>query len=178
MSCRRLHCQEFNRARATGRENIKIKELINMKIPESIQHELDGWDNGGIDLESWVSLKGNFKLAVGYSAVYWPEFVEFNGYILKGGFSNSSLEGFEKQLSGDRQSIEAVMNHLHIEDIQGVQCKDGSDDKFIYLGSTLKDIYETKLARQFPTKSFHVSFEVPEDPLDLTGYEITFWQLP
>ena len=38
--------------------------------------ELAEWNNGkGIDLKSWIGCSGNFRLAIGYSAIFWPRFV-------------------------------------------------------------------------------------------------------
>jgi hypothetical protein len=69
-----------------------------METPESMKAELAAWNNGaGIDIESWVGCEGNFSLAVGYTTIFWPEFVVFDGYILRKGFSEASLRGFESQ---------------------------------------------------------------------------------
>ena len=148
-----------------------------MDIPESMKAELAAWNGGrGIDLESWVSCVGNFNLAVGYLSVFWPEFAEFEGYILGKGFSEDSLRGFERSCAEDRKSVEAVMNHLHIADLQHYGCEDLSKDKVILLGVRLKEIYEAKLRWQFPNKPCTVSFYEPDDSDDLEAYEITFWQ--
>ena len=86
-----------------------------MQIPESMKAQLGAWNSGkGIDLVSWVGCQGSFSLAVGYSTIFWPGFVGYNGYILREGFSKSALEDFEVQNKGNRQAVEAVMNHLHI----------------------------------------------------------------
>ena len=146
-------------------------------IPESMKAELAAWNNGrGIDLESWIGCEGNFRLAVGYAAIFWPAFVEFEGYILRAGFSEKSLRGFERCQNGDRAGVEAVMNHLHIADIQYYGCPDLTKDKVLLLGTTLKEIYEAKLHWQFPDRPCRVSLAVPEDDTDLMAYEVTFWQ--
>lgn len=148
-----------------------------MCIPESMTPELESWNNGeGIDLEGWVGCVGNFQLAVGYITIFWPEFIEFEEYILRKGFSEEALRGFEDQEKRNKLTVEAVMNHLHIADIQHFGCEDISKDKLILLGNTLKEIYEAKLQLQFPGKTFTVSFHVPNDEDDLMAYEITFWQ--
>jgi hypothetical protein len=100
-----------------------------MELPESIKKELAQWNNGaGIDLESWIGCEGRFALAVGYSAIFWPEFVEFDGYVLRKGFAESALRGFEKHKGSTRKGVERVMNRLHIADIQYVGCEDMSED--------------------------------------------------
>ena len=148
-----------------------------MRIPESKVEELSAWNEGrGIDLEAWVGCAGSFSLAVGYTTIFWPSFVEFEGYILRHGFSVQSLRRFETQCGGDRTDDEKVMNHLHIGDIQHFGCADLSADKARLLGSTLQEIYEAKLRWQFPDRAFFVSFHVPPDEQDLMAYELTFWQ--
>ncbi len=148
-----------------------------MKIPDSMKAELLAWNNSdGIDLESWVGCQGSFSLAVGYASVFWPEFVEFEGYILREGFSETSLRGFEKQEGASRKSVEWLMNHLHIADVQYYGCKDASKDKIFLLGNVLKEIYQAKLQWQFPDSPCVVEFHIPEDPQDLMEYQISFWQ--
>ncbi len=148
-----------------------------MKAPDSMKAELSAWNNGaGIELESWVNCQGNFSLAVGYATVFWPEFVEFEGYILRKGFSETSLRGFEHQQGNNRKGVEWLMNHLHIADVQYYGCKDASKDKFLLLGNVLKEIYQAKLQWQFPNNPCSVEFHIPDDPQDLMEYQISFWQ--
>lgn len=145
--------------------------------PDSMAAELGAWNDGrGIDLESWVGCEGSFRLAVGYSTIFWPRFVEFEGYILRAGFSVDSLRRFEATCEADRRKIETVLNHLHIADIQYFGCEDLSADKALLLGNTLREIYEAKLLWQFPDRPCTVSFYVPDDPAELTAYEVSFWQ--
>ncbi|PUA30083.1 MAG: hypothetical protein B0W54_06030 [Cellvibrio sp. 79] len=148
-----------------------------MKIPSSMQAELAEWNNGnGITLDSWVGCEGNFRLAVGYASIFWPEFVEFEDYIFVHGFSVDSVRGFEAQSGSTPKLIEWVINHLHLSDIQHYGCDDISKDKIILLGNTLKEIYEAKLKFTFPTKPCRVEFHQPDDDEDLMQYQISFWQ--
>lgn len=148
-----------------------------MDIPTSMQAELGAWNNGkGIDLQSWVGCEGKFALAVGYASIFWPEFVEFNDYILRKGFSEDALKGFESREGTTRKAVEAVMNHLHIADIQHYAFPDISKDKIVLLGNILREIYEAKLAWQFPERPCVVEFYIPPDEDDLIEYQIHFWQ--
>lgn len=149
-----------------------------MKIPDSMKEELGRWNNGaGIDLESWIGCMGNYDLATGYLTLFWPEFVEYEGYILRQGFSEESLRSFEKQTNSSRKSVEWVMNHRHIADIH-CSDEDGlTQDKVAVLGRALKEIYEAKLARQFPHAPCIVEFYEPKPGGDLIDYEISFWQV-
>jgi len=139
--------------------------------------ELSAWNNGkGIDLESWVGCSGNFRLAVGYSTVFWPRFVLFEDYILREGFSVDTLRGFERQCKADKHNVELIMNHLHIADIQYYGCEGMTEERVVYLGRILREIYEAKLRWQFPDCPCEVSFYEPDDRTDLTAFQIIFWQ--
>ncbi|MBB4862962.1 hypothetical protein HNP46_001807 [Pseudomonas nitritireducens] len=148
-----------------------------MDIPESMKEELGRWNHGaGIDLEGWIDCTGNYALAVGYLTLFWPDFVEFDGYILRKGFSESSLRGFERVEGATRKSVEWVMNHLHIADIHFRSDAQLADDKLVLLGGALKEIYEAKLAWQFPHLNCVVELYVPEADGDFTDYQLSFWQ--
>lgn len=143
-----------------------------MDTPESMKAELAAWNNGaGINLENWIGCEGNFSLAVGYASVFWPAFTLFEGYILVDGFSGDSLRGFE-QSGRSRKSVEWVMNHLHIADIQHRGCADISKDKLLVLGRILKEIYEAKLLWQFPDRPCTVELFIPDDLNDLREYQL------
>jgi hypothetical protein len=134
--------------------------------------ELSQWNNGrGIDPEIWIGSMGNYELAAGYSLIFWPKFVLFEGYVLRGGFSLKALRGFEKK--GERSGVEAVMNHLHISDIH--YHVEANESQLRYLGRVLKDIHQVKLRQDFPDIRFTVDFN-DEDGLDQVEYELTFWQ--
>lgn len=140
--------------------------------------ELPKWNNGeGIDVETWTGCLGNFQLAVGYSTLFWPQFVEFEGYVFREGFSTESLRGYEQQSRGSRWSVEAAMNHLHLAAIHYHDLPRFTADHAIYLGRTLKEIFQVKLAWQFPSRQFEVVFD-ESTRSDLMGYEITFYQSP
>jgi|ERR1700733_1978281 hypothetical protein len=137
--------------------------------------ELKNWLPGPIDPATWAANEGNFRLAIAYSTIFWPGFVQHDRYVLRESFSLEGLAGFERQCAGDRRSIEAVMNHIHLDGIQHLGCADISRERLEYLGGVLKEIHEAKLRWQFPDLSFVVEF-YPGD--ELSEYELTFWQSP
>ena len=56
------------------------------------------WDNGrGVDLESWIAMNGNYNLAVGYSLLFWPEFVVIDDHVLRQGSTEANLREWEKR---------------------------------------------------------------------------------
>lgn len=148
-----------------------------MEIPVSMQAELRRWNGGdGIDLEDWVSCEGRFAFAVGYASLFWPEFEENEGYILRKNVPVEIIRGFERREGSSRRSVEATLNHIHLLDLHYVGCPDASPDKLALLGHVLKEIHEAKLQWQFPDRPCAVSLYIPEDPDALVDYELTFWQ--
>ena len=142
-----------------------------------MREELGRWNNGaGIDLESWAGCSGNYALAVGYLTVFWPKFTRFEGYILREGFSIDSLRGFERQPGSTAKSVEWVMNHLHIATVHSHDDDLVSEDKVVLLGNALREIYQAKLAWQFPDTPCIVQFYEPSEGGELIDYQISFWQ--
>jgi hypothetical protein len=148
-----------------------------MDVPDSMRAELQRWNNGdGIDLEGWIACEGNFRFAVGYATTFWPRFEKRGLYILRKGIPDESIRSFETQPESSSLSVEAILNHLHLKDIQHAFCEDATSDKLSFLGRVLKEVYEAKLAWQFPNDPCEVDLFIPEDRDDLMEYQITFWQ--
>jgi hypothetical protein len=148
-----------------------------MDTPHSMTAELQAWNDGqGIDLATWVGCEGRFALAVGYLAAFWPEFELKDHHIVPKGTTDEALRSFAKHPDSTRQSVEAMLNHLHLADIHYLGCPDISADKLIALGTTLKEMYEAKLHWQFPDRPCTVELFVPNNPDDLVAYQLTFWQ--
>jgi hypothetical protein len=150
-------------------------------IPVSMRDELQSWNSGsGIDLETWIECSGSFTLAVGYAAIFCPEFVEFEDYILRCRDITphviQAIRGFESRNGTTPRSVEWVLNHLHIADIHHNGCSDLSADKLIFIGNMLKKIYEARLAFLFPQKPCIVEFYTPDDQNNLDDYQLSFWQ--
>jgi len=138
--------------------------------------DMSRWNNGaGIDVDGWICGSGTFQLAIGYSRIFWPKFVEFEGLVLRvGSFTAETVAGFMQQSKGDKSSVEAVINHIHIETIHGAT-DDASRERLVFLGNLLKDIYSVKLAHDFPHRVFEVLFD-DSFKEHLIDYQLTFFQ--
>ncbi|WP_298953899.1 hypothetical protein [uncultured Methylobacterium sp.] len=132
------------------------------------------WNDGrGIDPEGWIACIGSYELAVGYSLIFWPRFVRFEGYVLRDGFSEAALRGFERSTGRDRTAIEGVMNHLHLADLHPNAA--ATEGQLRHLGRVLREIHAAKLARDFPDLRFEIRFD-DEPGLDPLLYELSFWR--
>ncbi len=155
-----------------------------MKTPQSMQDELHRWNNGsGIDLETWVGCSGNFSLAVGYVSLFNPHFAEAEDYIFQIDKDEETVEAclasirqWERQKDSHPFKTEWLVNHFHIEDIHYLGCEDIAADKLMVIGNALKEIYQAKLAYQFPDRACEVEFYLPDDKENYHEYQLSFWQ--
>lgn len=145
------------------------------EVFETLIPDLAQWSGiEGFSARNWVEHTGNYPLAVGYSLIFWPRFVRFEGYVLREGFCEGALRRFEEGTGGDRESVEWVMNHVHPIDIH---CNDeASEAQLRYLGRVLKEIHGVKLRADFPGLEFAVEFN-DEPGLDPVDYQMSFWQV-
>src|SRR5579862_7666264 len=82
-------------------------------IPETRE-----WNGGkGIDLRSWIGCVGSFEHAIAYVELFWPDFKLFDDCVFFAGFSEEAYQGFLTQTGGNKQAVEAVMNHQHMLDL-------------------------------------------------------------
>ncbi|MEM1345917.1 MAG: hypothetical protein AAGI34_15235 [Pseudomonadota bacterium] len=147
------------------------------QTPLSMLDELGAWNNGsGIDLDTWTECEGSYKLAVGYAALLWPKFEAIDKYILVEGSTREVIEGFEKQPNSTPKSVEWVLNHMHLADLHVHDEENLSIDKIIFLGNIVKEMWDAKLRLQFPDRPCTVEFYVPDEPEELWGYQVSFWQ--
>lgn len=150
---------------------------MTFEIPRPMKVELKRWNDGrGISVEDWIGCEGNFDLALGYSTIFWPTFELVGQYILTEGWTAEAVESFENQPDSTPQSIEWLINHLHIIDIQCDGKVGATIEHVLRLGTVLKEIYEAKLLWQFPDRPCEVVFYVPDDSDNLDEYQVSFWQ--
>ena len=94
--------------------------------------------------------------------------------MLREGFSEGAVRGFESRPGSSRESVEWVMNHVHMADIH-FNAEHPSEAQLRYLGRVLREIHEVKLRADFPDLRFEVEFN-DEPGLDPTDYQLSFWQ--
>ncbi len=137
--------------------------------------DLATWGDTPIDIIDWVRGAGSYELAIGYSRIFWPRLVELGDYVLlETNAHPETVRVWEEHLSNDKRAIEAMLNHVHMVDLQGHGAY--NEAQMIDLGRTHREILQAKLAWQFPEKRFEVLFDetpgqAPED------YQVTFWQV-
>ena len=110
----------------------------------------------------------------GYRKIFWPDFVEHDGCVFLV-LDKALYLQWLRQMNGNKQRVEAIMNHRHIVDLLPSAVDKPARSLVVAFGRLLCDVWKAKLQRDFPTKRFCVSFPL-EECEDLTEYEVTFYQ--
>jgi hypothetical protein len=129
-----------------------------MKPTSELIPELKAWNQGkGIAPTDWIFIEGRADHALGFCSFLWPEFVVFEGYVLRGPLDVDRLRGWERA-GRTPQQIETAMNAFLLE---GVFPQDQTNDALKAeqcdrLVAIMVEMLEAKLAREFPTSRFAV----------------------
>ena len=145
--------------------------------------ELVDWrkENGeAFSILDWITANGDVQLAIGYTKVFWPDFIEYDGCIFfKDHFSIENYESWVQAESiKNYGQVERVINHFHILDLFSLdKQKVITYPQVKYLGGILQSIYGNKLRADFPKRKFEVFFNGEEELEDLIDYQLGFYQL-
>ncbi len=147
------------------------------------------WNELIPELKTWAlpispkmlaACEGRYPVAIGYLTVFWPSFVEYDGMVFRGEELDEeeveSVSGWLTTTKGNKQRVEATLNHFHILDLQhpGIW-SDATEAQIRFIGQTLKETWAAKLARDFPAKHFVVEL-VEGTSEKLVDYQVTFYQ--
>ncbi len=119
--------------------------------------ELGRWNNGkGVSPDAWFFIEGRADHALAFCTSVWPEFVEFESYVLRGPLDLERLRGWEHNGDLSRQQIETAMNAYLLDgmfpqDEAIVALKTAQCER---LASIMADMLGAKLARDFPQRRF------------------------
>ncbi len=141
-------------------------------LPELIP-ELALWNNGkGIAPDDWIFIQGRADHSLGFCSLLWPEFVQFEDYVLRGPLDVARLRGWERA-GHARQQVETAMNVLLLEgafpqdstdaSLKEVQCE--------RLATIMADMLAAKLIREFPARRF-AAFVLGGDDFGVSFHQI------
>lgn len=130
-----------------------------MMSADDLIPELAQWNGGdGVDLTDWTWMTGRTDHAMGFAALFWPELVEFDGYVLRAPVDVERLRSWEAA-SRTRAQIEIVMNLLPLDFTLAFRGDDDAAEPYRearlrHIASAMADMLSAKLQRDFPSRSF------------------------
>jgi hypothetical protein len=118
-------------------------------------------DDPGLSLWNYLAMVGRYEIAAALSKLFWPDFVEVDGCILLAEqFELQNFKDWQKELLGDRQKIESLINHVHIWDLF---LNDPRQDYQLalheHLAKMLTICWKHALKEAFPDKEFEFYYE-------------------
>ncbi|XZE51503.1 hypothetical protein SH139x_003158 [Planctomycetaceae bacterium SH139] len=158
------------------------QRLSNVPLADLVP-ETKLWNDGrGIDLETFAAYHGSFELAIAFGELFWPAFFEFEHCVFRGtGPNEDFMKAYAHNmrfLKNDAQAVEVLHNHLHIWDLFPVGAGDPQPtrNQCLYLARLLRELWESKLSRDFPDRTFCVTVN-EEGAAEAEGdYQLTFCQ--
>lgn len=122
------------------------------------------------EVRAWVAEVGNFDLrtfmlssvsiAEAYSVAMLvsPEFVEYRDCVFLGfAFDASGVDVWIERLGGDRKSVEAMVNHVHLWDFFSPR-SEIENEALVQLARRMANSWKCSARLQFHEKEFVVEF--------------------
>lgn len=118
-------------------------------------------------LQNYIETRGSLELAIAFVNLFWPEFVEYQGCIIRrDALDPQTFEKWWQKCNGDRVAVEKMMNFLHVRDI--APNDDSAVDTTLvrFLGERMAEMWQQRAQRQFPKLHFRAWYEETEDTSD------------
>jgi len=154
-----------------------------MTAEEKLILDLRNWKNLNgkpFTIYDWIVNEGSMPFAIGYSFLFWPDFVEYDGcIIIKNHFNKHNFETWKQvEYITNYAQIESVLNHIHLLDWFGIDEKrdEINHEQIRFLGNRICEIYRAKLNIQFPDRNFIFEFNGNDILEAFDEYELTFYQ--
>jgi len=104
-------------------------------------------------------VQGGGELAVAFSALYWPEFVEVEGCVLlRERYEPVNFREWKEEFGGDLSRVEGIVNHVHLWDLFQPDEASVPERAIESLGRILSCTWQCALRQQFPGREFDVRF--------------------
>jgi hypothetical protein len=111
---------------------------------------------GSPHLFDFLSESADAALAVAFSRLYWPVFIEVRGCILiEDKFQEATFLRWWDELDGDCRRIEEVVNHTHLWDLFEDD-DSASADALKHVADILARTWRCALRDQFPSRAVDV----------------------
>ena len=128
-------------------------------------------DPAGFNFFDFLHAQGSPRIALFYSRLFWPEFVEFEGMV----FLEGSLEDEEdrqrvrdtlERYGGDMSKTEKSFNVVEIPPLFGKRSGETTEDEDRLLASQICTMWKARLRALFAGRNFEVEVQRPTEQGD------------
>ncbi len=121
----------------------------------------------------FLGSSGGAQLAVAFSSLFWPMFVEVEGCVfLQERYDPSNFREWWRKLCGDARRVEGIVNHVHLWDLFDLDEQSVPEEALQDLAEILSLTWACALRSQFPDRSFDVRVDL--DGTEEYGPTISF----
>ena len=154
--------QAFRRARAAGSVKANLDGDTRVAVNEAIYeagHAVNR-DERLVQLLGAVldlPAAGNHWAACELARLFWPEFVEVDGYVLLAShYSQENLTSWRERHPENRAAVEDVINHVHLEDLSSDRAPHGA---IATVGEALTSAWRSELRSTLPGRAIRVELD-------------------
>lgn len=127
-------------------------------------------------LQNYIESRGSFELALAFSELFWPRFVEHRDCIIRAdGFTEENFGAWHERLAGDSVAIERVLNLIHVRDLVPSDTTELSSAAYLHLAELLVEMWTARVRILFPNRSFVIRLESSGDD-DWTAPTVLLYQ--
>jgi hypothetical protein len=135
-------------------------------------------DATGFDYLDFLHAHGSPRLALFYSGLFWPGFVEFDEMVfleatLEDDSARERVRAARSAHGGDRAKTEQLFNTVEVTSLFGARVGETTEDEDGLLASQLRAMWAACLQSMFPHRRFVVEV-LPAD--DASDTAIRFYQ--
>jgi hypothetical protein len=111
----------------------------------------------------FLAVQGGAELAIAFSALYWPEFVEIEGCVLlREHYDPANFQEWLEKLEGDKSKVERVINHVHLWDLFKLDEENIPEKAIEDLARVLSLCWKCALREQFAGLDFDMRLVLDE----------------
>lgn len=150
------------------------------ELPAFFRRWRTEWKDEELSPGDYLDHEGGLRFVLAAAWLFCPETVEYRGGVfLKERFSRGTVDDWFNNLGGDRQRIEAVVNHVELWATFGntpLTDDDRLGEELPQLALALGECWQGVLSARYPDRE--IAVEVSDEEDGSYGPTVTFWTAP
>jgi hypothetical protein len=150
------------------------------ELPAFFRQWRTDWKDEELAPENYLDFEGGLRFVLAAAWLFCPETVEYRGRVfLKDHFRQDTVDDWFTQLGGDRERVEAVVNHIELWDTFGntpLTDDDRLGEELPQLALALGECWQGVLSTRYPDRE--ITVEVSDEEDGSYGPTVTFWSSP